>query len=72
MVLDDQTGQVVNLDVFAARTRLRAHHPLPSNVSSGHRASPKQYKDNTACAGGQKRKNRSVEGGDDARKKLRR
>lgn len=61
MVLDVHTGEVVNLDVFAARTRLRALQPIPSNLASGHGASTEYFKDSVHYAGRQKRKDTGAE-----------
>lgn len=72
MVLDEVTGEVINLKVFITRTELRTLGRLP-NVASGHKeVKVGRLEDSGYYSSAQKRKADGVEENDSAEKKFRR
>lgn len=73
MVLDEHTGEVINLKVFDMRTRLRALRPRLNNLASTEKETHvERYRDTGYSSGQQKRKARGPEGDEGSEKRARR
>jgi hypothetical protein len=70
MVLDEVTGEVINLKVFITRTKLRSLGRLP-NTAPGHKAiRVERFEDTNYYSSRQKRKAEGIEVYNSAEKKF--
>jgi hypothetical protein len=71
MVLDEATGEVINLKLFTARTQQRALKPLPREPSAHADMHIERYEQTRYYSSAQKRKSEVVEEGEIVEKKRR-